>query len=83
MSSRPLVSASWLQSRLGSVTVLDVRYRMGEPRGYDEFLAGHVPGAAYVDLETALADPPGDGGRHPLPDEPRFEGGDAPRRGAR
>ncbi len=74
MTSRPLVSASWLQSRLGSVTVLDVRYQMGEPRGYDDFLAGHVPGAAFVDLETALADPPGDRGRHPLPDEPRFEG---------
>jgi thiosulfate/3-mercaptopyruvate sulfurtransferase len=74
MTPRPLVPASWLQSRLGSVTVLDVRYQMGEPRGYDDFLAGHVPGAAYVDLETALADQPGDRGRHPLPDEARFEG---------
>ena len=74
MSANPLVSAAWLQSRLDHVTVLDVRYRMGEPPGYDDFLAGHVPGAAYVDLETALADPPGERGRHPLPEEARFEG---------
>ena len=74
MSASPLVPASWLVSRLGSVTVLDVRYRMGDPPGYDDFLAGHVPGAAFVDLETALADPPGERGRHPLPEEPRFEG---------
>jgi thiosulfate/3-mercaptopyruvate sulfurtransferase len=74
MSTGPLVPASWLESRLDSVTVLDVRYRMGEPQGYDDFLAGHVPGAAYVDLETALADPPGERGRHPLPEEARFEG---------
>jgi thiosulfate/3-mercaptopyruvate sulfurtransferase len=33
-----------------------------------------VPGAAYVDLETELADPPhsGTGGRHPLPGAERF-----------
>ncbi|HEX5861080.1 MAG TPA: sulfurtransferase [Nocardioides sp.] len=74
MSALSLVSAAWLESRLGNVTVLDVRYRTGEPQGYDDFLAGHVPGAAYVDLETALAGPPGERGRHPLPEEARFEG---------
>jgi thiosulfate/3-mercaptopyruvate sulfurtransferase len=31
-----------------------------------------VPGAAYVDLGRDLADPPGDGGRHPLPEQERF-----------
>ena len=49
-------------------TLLDVRYRMGGPPGGAEFERGHVPGAAYVDLDGALAAPPGDGGRHPLPD---------------
>jgi thiosulfate/3-mercaptopyruvate sulfurtransferase len=68
----PLVPADELRSVLGSVTVLDVRYRLGGPPGLDEFSAGHVPGAAYVDLDRDLADPPGAGGRHPLPDPERF-----------
>lgn len=63
----PLISATELASTLGSVTVLDVRYRLGGPGGRAEFDAGHVPGAAYVDLDAELAAPPGPGGRHPLP----------------
>ena len=61
-----------LRELLGTVTVLDVRYRMGGPGGSAEHEAGHVPGAAYVDLDTELAAPPGDGGRHPLPDPEVF-----------
>lgn len=71
---RPLVSASELAGLLGSVTVLDVRWQLGRSDGKEQYLAGHVPGAAYVDLETELADPPhtGTGGRHPLPGPDRF-----------
>jgi thiosulfate/3-mercaptopyruvate sulfurtransferase len=69
----PLISADELGSLLGSVTVLDVRYRTGGPSGPGEYAAGHVPGAAYVDMDTALAAPPGEGGRHPLPDAAVFE----------
>jgi len=53
--------------------VLDVRYQMGGPSGPDEYAAGHVPGAAYVDLDTALAAAPGTRGRHPLPEVAVFE----------
>ncbi|WP_308249286.1 sulfurtransferase [Nocardioides alpinus] len=69
----PLVSPDELAANLGRFTVLDVRYLMGGPPGREQHLAGHVAGAAYVDLDTDLADPPGEGGRHPLPDPARFE----------
>ncbi|MDP3890423.1 sulfurtransferase [Nocardioides sp.] len=68
----PLVSAADLAGSLDAVTVLDVRWRLGGPPGREEFRRGHVPGAAYVDLDIDLADPPGDGGRHPLPAPDRF-----------
>lgn len=69
----PLIDAAELRERLGEVTVLDVRWRLGGPPGAEEHARGHVPGAAYVDLDTALADPPGPHGRHPLPEPRRFE----------
>lgn len=73
----PLVAPDELAAELdadpGRWTVLDVRYQMGGPPGRELYLAGHVPGAAYVDLDADLADPPGAGGRHPLPDRKRFE----------
>ena len=46
---------------------------MGGPPGAEEYAAGHVPGAAYVDLDRDLAAPPGPRGRHPLPEVGDFE----------
>ncbi|MGD9961160.1 sulfurtransferase [Nocardioides sp.] len=66
-SAGPLVTAEALTRLLGDVSVLDVRYRLGGPAGPEEFASGHVPGAAFVDLDRDLAGPPGAGGRHPLP----------------
>jgi thiosulfate/3-mercaptopyruvate sulfurtransferase len=68
----PLITPRLLAQTEEPVVLLDVRWRLGAPPGYDEFLRGHVPGASYVDLETDLADPAGAGGRHPLPDPARF-----------
>jgi thiosulfate/3-mercaptopyruvate sulfurtransferase len=50
------------------VTILDVRWRLGEPDGYAAYLQGHLPGAVYVSLEDELSDHAIAGrGRHPLP----------------
>jgi thiosulfate/3-mercaptopyruvate sulfurtransferase len=67
-----LTSPSDLAQMLGEVAVLDVRWQLGRTDGHEDYLAGHVPGAAYVDLTTDLANPPGARGRHPLPDPQRF-----------
>lgn len=71
----PLVSVRELASLLadGACTVLDVRYQLGGPSGPGEYAAGHIPGAAYVDLDSALAGTPGERGRHPLPEVAGFE----------
>ena len=74
-SPAPLITAAEFAEILAPPArpvVLDVRYPgIGLPDdGYDQYLAGHVPGAAYVSLDDALAAPhvPGVTGRHPLPE---------------
>lgn len=50
------------------VAVLDVRWWLGRDDGFEQYLAGHIPGAVYVDLQTELSGPADPGkGRHPLP----------------
>ncbi|NKY33516.1 sulfurtransferase [Nocardia speluncae] len=50
------------------VTLLDVRWRLDRPDGRNDYRAGHLPGAVYVDLENELSDHSATGrGRHPLP----------------
>ncbi|MFY1690931.1 sulfurtransferase [Plantactinospora sp. WMMB782] len=66
-----LVDPTGLAAALASAeppTVLDVRWRLVGPPGRTDYLAGHLPGAVFVDLDTELSGPPGEGGRHPLPD---------------
>jgi thiosulfate/3-mercaptopyruvate sulfurtransferase len=71
--TRPLISVTEFRELPTPPIVLDIRYKMGGPPGHADYVRGHIPGAAYVDLEADLADPPGEGGRHPLPDPARFE----------
>jgi thiosulfate/3-mercaptopyruvate sulfurtransferase len=52
---------------------VDARWDIGDPdAGRRSYLEGHIPGAVFVDVEGELADPPGAGGRHPLPGTERF-----------
>ena len=66
-----LVDVPGLQSLCRSAappSLLDVRWRLGDPTGRDQFLAGHIPGACFVDLDRELAAPASlTAGRHPLP----------------
>ena len=87
LRTSPLITAAALDVALGTeslwsgagrrrstVRVLDVRWKLGGPPGAEEFAAGHIPSAVYVDLDTELA---GHGlptdGRHPLPDIESFQ----------
>jgi thiosulfate/3-mercaptopyruvate sulfurtransferase len=56
------------------LALFDCRFVMTDPdAGRAAFEAGHVPGAAYLDLERDLSAPAtAEGGRHPLPDRVGF-----------
>ncbi|WP_407318933.1 sulfurtransferase [Isoptericola halotolerans] len=58
----------------GAPVLLDVRWELGRSDGREQYEAGHLPGAAFVDLETELAAPPSAAeGRHPLPSATAFQ----------
>jgi len=68
---RPLIGTAELAALLAGTSrpvVLDIRWRLAGPPGAESYRDGHLPGAVFVDLDTALAAEPGEGGRHPLPD---------------
>ena len=52
---------------------VDCRWELGNPpRGHEVYLAGHIPGASFLDVDTDLAAEPGVRGRHPLPSAEEF-----------
>jgi thiosulfate/3-mercaptopyruvate sulfurtransferase len=52
---------------------VDCRWELGRPeRDRELYLAGHIPGASFLDVDRDLSAPPGPAGRHPLPDTERF-----------
>ncbi len=57
----------------GQPVILDVRWQVGGPSLRQDYLTTHLPGAQWCDLDADLADPPGGGGRHPLPDPARLQ----------
>ena len=60
-------------------TLVDVRWSLGAGTTANRtaYLEGHLPGAVFLDLETALSDPvreDGARGRHPMPSLGRVQG---------
>ena len=75
-SARPLISVDELAAAVdqgAGPVLLDVRWQVAGPSQYPLYLAGHLPGAHWCDLDADLSDPPGARGRHPLPDPQRLE----------
>jgi len=71
---KPLISTEELALAMDDpqLRLADVRWYLNEPdRASSEYRSGHLPGAAFVDLDSDLADPPGEG-RHPLPSPESF-----------
>jgi thiosulfate/3-mercaptopyruvate sulfurtransferase len=71
-----VVSATWLWEHRYDphLTIADCRFNLMQPdQGQQQYVAGHIPGAYYLDLNRDLSSPVGrHGGRHPLPDIPTF-----------
>lgn len=70
-----LVTAQDLHAALGrdDLVVVDARAVLGDrARSESDYLAAHVPGARYADLERDLSAPGRPGGRHPWPDDAAF-----------
>ena len=73
----PLISATDLAARLGeeNLRIVDATVHLTfdadgahVASGRETYLAGHLPGAVFVDVATALAAPASpERGRHPLP----------------
>ena len=72
----PLVEPAWLEAHLNDpgLVVVDCRYLLGQPgAGRPLWLDGHIPGAAFLEVDRDLAAEPGERGRHPLPEAADFE----------
>lgn len=72
LRQRHLITVTDLAEALSSSrppVLLDIRFQLDGPEGSTEYLAGHIPGAVFVDLPTELAGKEkGFSGRRPLPE---------------
>jgi thiosulfate/3-mercaptopyruvate sulfurtransferase len=68
----PVVDAAWLRAHPDAV-LADVRWTLDRGPLRDDYAAGHLPGAVFVDLDADLSAPPSpQAGRHPLPEPEAF-----------
>ncbi|HTR75263.1 MAG TPA: sulfurtransferase [Solirubrobacterales bacterium] len=70
----PFVEVGWVQEHRDKIVLADCRWYVDGSSGRAAYEAGHLPGAIFVDLETALTghDDPAAAGRHPLPEPEAF-----------
>jgi thiosulfate/3-mercaptopyruvate sulfurtransferase len=68
----PLITAGWLHEHVGDpdVRVIDFRWYLAGRKGAEEYAKGHIPGAAFVELDDVTGKGPG---RHPLPTREQFQ----------
>lgn len=64
------ITSEQLKTQLGKVVIFDCRFNlMNKTLGGEQYRAGHIPGAYFLDLEKDLSNEAHThGGRHPLPD---------------
>lgn len=67
----PFVEVHWLSEHRDEVVLVDARWALDGSQTHEGYLAGHLPGAVYVDVTSVCAGDPG-AGRAPLPDPERF-----------
>ena len=76
LAGSAIVSAQWLSEHLqdNEIAIADCRFSLANPDlGYQQYQAGHIPGAYYLSLDRDLASPVQQhGGRHPLPNPDQF-----------
>lgn len=73
MDLPPIVDAAWVFAHRRDLVLADVRWYLDGRSGRAAFVAAHIPGAIFVDLDTDLAGPgPATDGRHPLPTPEAF-----------
>ncbi len=68
----PLITEGWLHEHAGDpdVRVIDFRWYLAGRKGAEEYAKGHIPGAAFVELDDVTGRGPG---RHPLPTQDQFQ----------
>jgi thiosulfate/3-mercaptopyruvate sulfurtransferase len=76
VNPKPLIAVADLARMLDSrdCVVVDCRFELLAPaKGYEKYLAGHIPGARYAHLDNDLSGARApSSGRHPLPDPDDF-----------
>jgi thiosulfate/3-mercaptopyruvate sulfurtransferase len=73
--SQEIVKADWLLEHINDpgVRIVDCRWVIAQPgEGRRQYEAGHIPGAAHLDIDTDLSGKNGPG-RHPLPGRRQFQ----------